>query len=187
MAEFNFLDQFRPIIEEASKVAEAAPKVADVSDIYSAIFKDQKSIKIMIASGLSWSEFKIEKANPERKSLGAFSRMKPIFKSKDQFDREKVEAYFAFRCCVAGICAQNKGKIYTVDLACLYIGLCRKYKVASSVRALVVKIANDLKTTAESVNDVITIDVCGDAFRGYVKDANIVISAVKSAANTGDL
>jgi hypothetical protein len=186
MPEFNFLDQFDSAIESAAKSAESV-KTVDVSDIYTEIFKDEKSIKIMLACGLSWSEFKIEKKTPEKKSAQVFSRMQPIYKSQDVYDRNRVKAYFVFRCCVAGLAAQNKGKISTVDVASLYIGLCRQYKIATSLRALIVKIANDLNVEAESKDDIVTLKVGGDGFAHYIKHANIVLQSVKDAANSGDL
>jgi hypothetical protein len=186
MPEFNFLDQFDAAIEATAKTAKTA-KTVDVSDIYTEIFKDDKSIKIMLACGLSWSEFKIEKRTPEKKSSETFKMMQPVYKSQDIYDRNRVKSYFVFRCSVAGLAAQNKGKISTVDVACLYIGLCRQYKIATSLRALIVKIANDLNIEAESKADVVTLKVSGDGFAHYIKHANIVLQSVKDAANSGDL
>lgn len=187
MAEFNFLDQFNSAIESAAKSAAESVKTVDVSDLYSQIFRDDKSIKIMLSCGLAWSEFKIEKKTPEKKSAQVFSRMQPVYKSQDAYDRNRVKAYFVFRCCVAGLAAQSKGRISTVDVASLYIGLCRQYKIATSLRALIVKIANDLNVEAESKGDVIMLKVDGNGFANYIKSANLVIQSVKDAANSGDL
>jgi hypothetical protein len=182
---FDFLAQFDSAIASTAQVVEQN-KVADPADILSDIFKDAKSLKIVLASGISWSEFKIEKLTAERKSLEVFKRMQPTARG-DEFDRAKIKSYFVLRCCIAGLAAQNKGKLATADIMALYIGLCKPYKPAASLRAIVAKIAQDLNTTAESKGDIVTINVTGECFASYIKPANLVIQAVKDAANNGDL
>jgi hypothetical protein len=182
---FDFLSSFDSAIAATAKVAEQQ-NAFDPADILGDIFKDAKSLKIVLSAGISWSEFIVNKVTPERKSLEVFKRMQPTQRG-DDFDRAKIKSYFVLRCCIAALAAESKGKVATVDIMSLYIGLCKQYKPASSLRAIVAKIAQDLNTKAESKGDFVTIDITGSAFAGYVKPANLVIQAVKDAANSGDL
>jgi hypothetical protein len=182
---FDFLASFDSAIAATAKVAEQQ-SAFNPADILSDVFKDAKSLKIVLSAGVSWSEFTIDKLTPERKSQEVFKRMQPTQRG-DDFDRAKIKSYFVLRCCIAALAAESKGKIATVDVMALYIGLCKPYKPASSLRAIVAKVAQDLNTTAESKGDFVTINITGSAFAGYVKPANLVIQAVKDAANSGDL
>jgi len=182
---FDFLAQFDSAIASTAQVVEQN-KTVDPADILSSIFKDAKSLKIVLSAGISWGEFTIDKVTPERKSLEVFKRMQPTARG-DEFDRAKIKSYFVLRCCIAGLAAQNKGKLATADIMALYVGLCKPYKPAASLRAIIGKIAQDLNTTAESKGDIVTINVTGESFASYIRPANLVIQAVKDAANKGDL
>jgi hypothetical protein len=182
---FDFLAQFDSAIASTAQVVEQN-KTVDPADILSSIFKDAKSLKIVLSAGISWGEFTVDKVTPERKSLEVFKRMQPTARG-DEFDRAKIKSYFVLRCCIAGLAAQNKGKLATADVMALYIGLCKPYKPAASLRAIIGKIAQDLNTTAESKGDIVTINVAGESFASYIRPANLVIQAVKDAANKGDL
>jgi len=182
---FDFLSSFDSAIAATAKVAEQQNAV-DPADILGDIFKDAKSLKIVLSAGISWSEFTIDKLTPERKSLEVFKRMQPTARG-DEFDRAKIKSYFVLRCCIAGLAAQNKGKLATADIMALYIGLCKPYKPAASLRAIIAKIAQDLNIKAESKGDTVMLAVTGDSFAGYIRPANLVIQAVKDAANSGNL
>jgi hypothetical protein len=180
MTEFNFLDQFDSIIEATAQTVEK-PKTVDVADILRKVFGDDKSVAIVLRSGISWSEFKIAKYGKEP-ARDVFKRMKPTERG-EQFDLLKIKSYFVLRCCIAGLCAQNKGKISTADIFSLYIGLCQPYKPVPSLKAIVTKIAQDLYTSAESTGDYVYIAISGNKFANYVPVANKIIASVKSAAN----
>lgn len=74
-------------------------------------------------TGLIYKQCHSKVTHPDKigkSSVDFLKQSVPNVGSRTGFDAEKIQANFYFRCCVIALCAQNKGKISVVDVACLW-------------------------------------------------------------------
>jgi hypothetical protein len=178
--------------DAAKSAAAAAEKTAPqnnqqtLEQFAAELFKSDAPL--VIKSGLQFNSEKVKIALTVKgkKVLDRPSRLKPTEgRHGDSYATEVNKAKFYFRCALIALCAQNKGRISTVDVAALFVGcnLPEYGTLLKSFKAIATDVAKTLNRDVIIGTDYLEIPGIAESpeLKVFCKPANSIIAAAKSS------